>query len=251
MAERPDDTRTRLLEAAGQVFAEKGYQAATVREICRRAGTNLASVNYYFRDKQGLYQEVVAYAHRGLANQPIPQWPAGTPPAQKLQEFIEQTLRILHHGQEESGWGRRLMMREMAEPTPGCLGVVQAFVRPKAERLGQILADLLPPETPEPQRHLVACSVVGICVFHCVHRPMVALLAGEEFCRRIELRDLAAEIARFVLAALGHSPPVVGASSALPPSRGPAVSSWKPEFEPVKMDVGLPVTQAQAKRPIS
>ena len=45
-----DDTATRVLNAAGPIFAEKGFKDATVREICSAAGVNLASVNYYFRD---------------------------------------------------------------------------------------------------------------------------------------------------------------------------------------------------------
>src|ERR1700743_147511 len=50
-----DSTRKKLLEVAGRVFAEHGYYAATVRDICAQAGSNVAAVNYHFRDKLGLY----------------------------------------------------------------------------------------------------------------------------------------------------------------------------------------------------
>ncbi len=53
------ETRERLLEAAAELFAERGYNHVTVRDICRAAGANVAAVNYYFRDKLGLYREVL------------------------------------------------------------------------------------------------------------------------------------------------------------------------------------------------
>src|SRR4030095_12192205 len=55
------ETRQRLLEAAGEVFAARGFRAATVREICQRAQANLAAVNYHFGDKERLYAAVLQY----------------------------------------------------------------------------------------------------------------------------------------------------------------------------------------------
>ncbi len=214
MADKPDDTRTRLLEAAGEVFAERGFQAATVREICGRAEANLAAVNYYFGDKQRLYLDVVAYAHRGLSAQPVPHFPPGTPPAEKLRRFVEQTLVNLEQDKQCPEWGRRLMMREMAEPTEACAAVVDAFVRPKAEALRQILGELLPPETSLAQRHLIAFSIVGQCLFHRLHRPVAAILVGEDLYRSFDVARVADHITRFSLAALGLGPPVVGPAAA-------------------------------------
>ena len=56
---REDTTRTRgkLLVAAGEIFAEKGFRDATIAEICRQAGTNIAAVNYHFGSKEALYRE--------------------------------------------------------------------------------------------------------------------------------------------------------------------------------------------------
>ena len=56
----------RLLESGLRFFALRGYEGATVREICDDSGSNLAAINYYFKDKRGFYSEVCAYAHRLL-----------------------------------------------------------------------------------------------------------------------------------------------------------------------------------------
>ena len=50
-------TKERLLKSAGEVFAKKGYSDATIAEICSLAGTNIASVNYHFKNKKALYVE--------------------------------------------------------------------------------------------------------------------------------------------------------------------------------------------------
>ncbi|MFT3734209.1 MAG: TetR/AcrR family transcriptional regulator [Rhodocyclaceae bacterium] len=65
MAENlPADTGTRILDAAEALFAENGFDGASMRMITSRAGVNLAAVNYHFGSKEGLFQEVF---HRRLA----------------------------------------------------------------------------------------------------------------------------------------------------------------------------------------
>ena len=50
-----DTTKAKLLEAAGEEFADKGFEKATIRGICELAGANIAAVNYHFGDKEQLY----------------------------------------------------------------------------------------------------------------------------------------------------------------------------------------------------
>jgi len=57
---QPPDVRTRLLEAARQLFARKGYEGASVRELTRKARANLGAVTYHFGSKQALYHAVFA-----------------------------------------------------------------------------------------------------------------------------------------------------------------------------------------------
>src|SRR6266568_3256030 len=84
-----DTTRERILEAAEEVFAEKGFNQATVREILKRAAVgNIAAINYHFGDKERLYIATVKNAHSCCNSIPFPQWPDGTTPDQKLCGFI-------------------------------------------------------------------------------------------------------------------------------------------------------------------
>src|SRR5207253_5288065 len=73
-----DEPRDRLLNAAGEVFAEKGFKGGTVRAICLLANVNVAAVNYYFRDKERLYIEAVKQAACGLPEAQARPWPAHT-----------------------------------------------------------------------------------------------------------------------------------------------------------------------------
>src|SRR5690348_12137034 len=87
-----DSTREKLLEVAEQIFAERGFDGATVREICLRAGANIAAVNYHFGDKLNLYTEVLRrFAHmldveRAIADRTLP-------PEELLRKIIRMRLR--------------------------------------------------------------------------------------------------------------------------------------------------------------
>src|SRR5437867_9871166 len=84
-----DTTKEHLLEVAGQVFAEKGYEEASVRDICTKAGVNVAAVNYHFGGKEKLYVEAVKRAcRRRLEENAPPPWGPDTPPAVRLRDFI-------------------------------------------------------------------------------------------------------------------------------------------------------------------
>jgi AcrR family transcriptional regulator len=178
------DTRRRLLESAGEVFGELGFRAATVRDICQRAGANVAAVNYHFGDKQKLYQAVLEQALRTAIDRypPTLGLSPGANAEQRLRAFIHSfLLRMLADG--VPAWFGRMMAREMIEPTGALDGLVDHVQRPLFERLRGILAELLGDAAEPATVILCAHSVVAQCVFyrHCqaVVCRMTPDLSGE------------------------------------------------------------------------
>src|SRR5580700_8288224 len=126
----PEDTRTKLLDAAGQVFAESGFQAATVREICARAGVNVALVNYHFGDKLELYTEVLRQSIGASGNGIIRQAIDSTaPPEVAIRELIHAMLQRVCRA-DRPGWQFRLMVHEFAQPTPAMSSVIDETMKP-------------------------------------------------------------------------------------------------------------------------
>jgi len=198
-----DETRRQLLEAAGEVFAEVGFRKATVREICRKAGANVAAVNYHFGDKESLYAEVLRYSQQKAFEKypPLLGVAADAPPEEKLRAFVRSfLLRIFDDG--STTWFGKIMSREMVEPTGALDSLLEARIRPMADELRGIVAEILGCPLNSEKVRFCSFSIVGQCVFfhHC--RTMILRLFPEQKLDASVVEQLAGHIARFSLAAM-------------------------------------------------
>lgn len=197
-----DTTRERIIDAAGEIFAERGFDSTTVRDICQSAGANIAAVNYYFGDKQRLYIEAVMRAHRWRMEQAaLPAWSADTTPEEKLTDFITTFIRRVRTGPGDT-WHTRLVMREILNPSAACAELVKSSIRPQFEVLVGILRELLPEVTDDKKLHLTAFSIVGQCLFYHFADPVVRNLLGLDEYNGLDVQKLADHIASFSLSAL-------------------------------------------------
>lgn len=197
-----DDTRQQLLDTAGPLFAERGFRATTVREICDAARANQAAINYHFRDKENLYIECVRHAAAVCTSRtPMPAWPDGTPPQEKLRAFVRMFLNRVAVDHEPA-WHAQLIMREMLLPTQACAEFVKDYVQPTISVLRGILAELLPESVPERKRMLVGFSIVGQILHYRSARPVLSLLVGLETFRSFDVETLTEHITAFSLAAV-------------------------------------------------
>ncbi len=159
------DTRAHLLEAAGQVFAEKGFDRATGKEICERAGTNTAAVNYYFGGMEGLYAAVLQEAHSRLLNfDKMSAAVAGKPDAHaRLQALLGLIVESLL-GRASSSWEVRVIGREVMAPSPAFAAVRETEIPAKSRILKAIVGELmgLPPDHPAVARGCL--SIIAPCL---------------------------------------------------------------------------------------
>ncbi len=221
-----DDTRQRILNAAGEAFSEKGFQATTVREICRRAGVNLAAVNYHFGDKDRLYQEAIRHAHtKRTAQVPMPEWSADTPAEVRLREFI-MTMATRLVGEHEQAWHHDLMMREVLHPTAATRSLVEDFIGPHFRMLLGILSELVPPETPQSVLYRLGFSVVGQCLFYRFNQEIIGILKQPDDDEAyLAPERIADHVTRVMLSALGSGTAFENQSGTLPADNNASAGS--------------------------
>ena len=213
-----EETKARLLEAAGEEFADKGFALARVRAICDRAEANLAAVNYHFGDKEHLYIEVLREASRCGLDPELVSIPPGLSAAERLRLFIHHFLgRVLALNRPED-WQHRLMLREMLSPTPFSEVLVREVIRPRFERLKALMREICP-EADEHRLNALVFSVIGQCLHYKMARRISERLIGDDNIRALDLEYLTDHITSFCLAALGLGPAL--GRSGKPSSREP------------------------------
>jgi len=203
-------TEERLLEAAGEVFAELGFRAATVREICRRAGqANVAAVNYHFGSKESLYLAVLRYAHGRVTEQLPAEAPVGgTSPRDRLAAFVRHFLHRLLD-QRRPAWHHKIILREISEPSRVLDPLVEEVMRPHFELLRGIVTDLLGPGASPDRIRFCINSVLGQCLYYRHCRSVIEHLEPEQGFEPADIDAIAGHVAQFSLAAM-HAPRASG-----------------------------------------
>jgi len=209
----PSVTRERLLSEAESRFAEKGYEAVSVREITTAAECNLAAVNYHFGSKKNLYLEVfrerwiprarrIHAAFRESLNAE-----EGSSPA----DVVEALARAFLEGpltDEERSRHHQLIAREMAKPS----GAFELLAREAMQPFFMEVAGLLhqdgfgSPPVPKEDLFLDILSMMAIVLYYNFARNAVTRMTGKPYDEAFRKR-LVEHIIRYSLNGMGLQAP--------------------------------------------
>ncbi|HMO27259.1 MAG TPA: CerR family C-terminal domain-containing protein, partial [Tepidisphaeraceae bacterium] len=157
-------TRKRLIEAAGSVFGEVGYRQARVRDIVRRAGANIAAINYHFGGKESLYAAAMRYGMEQVSMRPEPPDPALSPEHQ-LRALVHRLLQSMLDDRRPA-WHGAMMAREMIEPTPMLNEVIESVIRPMSDAFTRVVRVLIGADVDKATLDLAVRSVIGQITFY-------------------------------------------------------------------------------------
>lgn len=177
MADHHIDSQQRLVQAALQVFAAKGYEGASTREICRLAEVNVAAIHYYFGDKASLYREVFRLPEQ-IGQIPDEMDDPDAPVRAVLAAFYRHVMAYIV-APEQVQQMRMLMLREELQPS----GALDAHSADGAQRMHNQLIDFLCRAVGIAQAdtalHHLAFSIGGLAVVLFVQRTAVDQMAPQ------------------------------------------------------------------------
>ncbi len=192
-----------ILDAAEDLFATRGYNAATIKEIGHRAGVNPALLYYYFADKAALYQAVLARIGEGLRDRVV----ARLEQAQSVDEIIAaivaaQTELLVRHPKAAALIIREMLDSDAAHALPIFHEFAGKLFRPVTDAIergkaaGTIRADL--------DARFATVSTVAQLVYFTLARPMIRVLfdQGPSYPTPDDVKAFGLHAARFAMAGI-------------------------------------------------
>ena len=205
----PHETRTRILDAAEELFMLHGFEGTSMRLLTSKAGVNLAAVNYHFGSKDALIEALFRRrldpmnAARSAELARLEEEANGRPLAADaiIRAFVGQSLR---HMEDTKSGGRnfiRLLGRTYTEPTKPIRVLIGQLYAPTMERYKNALERALPHM---PREELVwrMHFMFGTLAYTLAATDTVQLIAGCKPEDRYDARLLEERLTAFLAAGL-------------------------------------------------
>ena len=172
------DTRTAILSAARNVFARRGFDGASTREVAELAGVNNAMIYYHFKDKVRLYRAVLSHSFsefERIWEHPI--FDSSASSRKKIRTYVEGLIRFQHANDEL----RRIMSMEFAACSSNYKWIADHFFVHSYEKLAGLLREgMRSGELKKVDLSLVIPSLVGMINQSFILRPVAERVIGKK-----------------------------------------------------------------------
>jgi AcrR family transcriptional regulator len=203
------ETRTRILDAAEELFMQHGFEGTSMRHLTSRAGVNLAAVNYHFGSKQALIEAVFRRRLDPMNLERIAELERlesanNLSPEAIIRAFLLPSLRLV---EDAKGGGRnfiRLLGRTYSEPAKEIRALIGQMYAPAMERYKKALERALP-QMPADELVWRMHFMFGTLAYTLAATDTVQLIAGCKPEDRYDARLLEERLTAFLTAGL-HAP---------------------------------------------
>ena len=183
----PRGTRLQLIIAAGEIFADHGFEGASIRAIAEKAGANIAAINYHFGSKKNLYKEAILYSHQiagkisdflSLEDEGIFRTRKATKEA--LRKIIRRDFNMFF-SPEFPAWTGRLILRGLFDSHPIFMEIIRDVFIPDYRILKEF-ALKANPRLKEQQAHHWTLSFFGkISLYVFFAEPILMVLDKKKY----------------------------------------------------------------------
>ena len=181
------ETREKLLQTATELFAKRGIDGVSTRDLAKVSGVNLCSINYYFGSKQNLYDAVLECVIEKISNfassKQIPLQTQNLTPIEEFDAFASNMVDFLC-SDKISGAGAELLIKEIIRPTNVYNKLYQTVIEPIHKRMTAIVMKITGLD--EHNAIIQTHCLMGQVVMFKVHKS--ALL------RRLDVKDYSPEL---------------------------------------------------------
>ncbi|MCI5077122.1 TetR/AcrR family transcriptional regulator [Oricola sp.] len=206
-SENVESRRDRILSAAEPVFAQFGYDGATVRKIAELADTPVALVNYHFGSKLGLYRAVFERRAPTIVDQRIAglQMARAEPDLERRVDLVVRALILPMYslrGANPSADFGRIVTREMSDPQAEARGIFREMFDPIADMLIEAIGECFPDWT-KAEVHWAYHTMLGAMTIVLVDNGRIARLSGGA-CSSDDWEEAARHVCSILAAGLKH-----------------------------------------------
>jgi len=196
-------TKTAILEAAERLFAERGFEATSLRRITAEAGANLGAVNYHFKSKDGLILAVVrrmfqpVNEHRLRLLDALESNAEGKPLAVEaiLEALFRPPLELVSQPSERGWFFPRLLTFCLTEPGAYLKPLMEEEFALKTRRFYAALQRTCPELSKAEVRWRLHFSTGAF--IHTAGNPELLEITSEGMCKATDLESVLTRIVRF------------------------------------------------------